>query len=82
MVISLESGAGYLHMVKLMPQFSCLIYIQTCLPFWYRHTQVVLEKTGVVAGRVVVVVVRVVCYSCTPTTDIGVRAETRRPYRR
>ena len=82
MVISLESGAGYLHMVMLMPQFSCLIYIQTCLPFWYRHTQVLLEKTGVVAGRVVMVVVRVVCYSCTPTTDIGVRAETRRPYRR
>jgi len=47
MVICLEQGANYLHMVQLMswpPIISCFIKIQNGLPFWCRLTQVVLEK--------------------------------------
>ena len=47
MVICLEQGANYLHMVQLMswpPIIPCFIKIQNGLPFWCRLTQVVLEK--------------------------------------
>ena len=46
MVICLEQGAD-LHMAQLMPlplTVSCFSKIQTVLPFWYRLTQVVLDK--------------------------------------
>jgi len=46
MVICLEQGAD-LHMSQLMPLpliVSCFSKIQIGLPFWYRPTQVVLEK--------------------------------------
>ena len=46
MVICLERGAD-LHMAQLMPlplTVSCSSKIQIGLPFWYRLTQVVLEK--------------------------------------
>jgi len=45
-VICLERGVD-LHMAQLMPQpltVSCSSKIQIGLPFWYRLTQVVLEK--------------------------------------
>ena len=57
MVICLERGADCLHMVQLMPLHpetpSSLASFKSglVLPFWYRLTQVVLEK------RVAVVVV-------------------------
>jgi len=41
MVICLQRGANYLHMVQLI---SCSSKIQNGLPFWCRLTQVVLEK--------------------------------------
>ena len=50
MVICLELGAGCLHMVQLMPLHSktpsslALFKSRLVLPFWYRLTQVVLEK--------------------------------------
>ena len=46
MVITLEQGAD-LHMAQLMPlplAVSCFSKIQIGLPFWYRLTQVVLDK--------------------------------------
>jgi len=45
-VFCLERGAD-LHMAQLMPlplTVSCFSKIQMGLPFWYRLTQVVLEK--------------------------------------
>jgi len=39
------------------PVISCLFYIQTGFPFWYRLTQVVLEKRLLNGCSVVVVVV-------------------------
>ena len=48
MVICLERGANDLHMVQLMPlpphHLFCFSKIQNGLSFWYRPTQVVLEK--------------------------------------
>ena len=47
MVICLERSANDLHMVWLMPLPSrrlCFSKIQNGLSFWYRPTQVVLEK--------------------------------------
>ena len=47
MVICLERSANDLHMVRLMPlppRHLCLGKIQNGLTFWYRPTQVVLEK--------------------------------------
>jgi len=50
MVICLERGADYLHVVQLMPLHpntpSSLASFKSrlVLPFWYRLTQVVLEK--------------------------------------
>ena len=47
MVICLERGANDLHMVQLMPlppRHLLLHKIQNGLSFWYRPTQVVLEK--------------------------------------
>ena len=48
MVVSLERGADCLHMVQLMPLPSenPIVSFQSrlVLPFWYRLTQVVLEK--------------------------------------
>jgi len=41
------------------PIFSCFIKIQNGLPFWYRLTQVVLEKKALNRYRVVVAVVAV-----------------------
>jgi len=49
-VICLEQGANYLHMVQLMPLHpktpSSLASFKSTLdlPFWYRPTQVVLEN--------------------------------------
>jgi len=56
MVICLELGAD-VHMDQLMPlplTVSCSSKIQIVLPFWYRLTQVVLEKRPL-NGCVVVV---------------------------
>ena len=61
MVICLERGADCLHMVQLMPLHpkttSSLVSFKSrlVLPFWYRLTQVVLEKSPL-KGVVVVVV--------------------------
>ena len=47
MVICLERGANDLHMVQLMPlppHHFCFSKTQNGLSFWYRPTQVVLEK--------------------------------------
>ena len=47
MVIRLERGANDLRMVQLMPlslHHLCFSKIQNGLSFWYRLTQVVLEK--------------------------------------
>ena len=47
MVICLERSANDLHMVQLMPlppHHLCYSKIQNGLSFWYRPTQVVLEK--------------------------------------
>ena len=58
MVICLERGAD-LHMAQLMPlplSVSCFSKIQVGLPFWYRLTQVVLDK-GPLNGCVCVCVV-------------------------
>ena len=50
MVISLDRGADCLHMVHLMPQHprtpSSLVSLKSraVSPFWYRLTQVVVEK--------------------------------------
>ena len=47
MAICLERGADDLHMVQLMPlppNHLCFSKIQNSLSFWYRPTQVVLEK--------------------------------------
>jgi len=47
MVICLEQGANYLHMVLLIPLppiISCYIKIQNGLPLWCQLTQVVLKK--------------------------------------
>ena len=47
MVICLEQSANDLHMVRLMPlppHHLCFSKIQNGLSFWYRPTQVVLEK--------------------------------------
>ena len=47
MVFCLEQSANDLHMVQLMPltpHHLCLSKIQYGLSFWYRPTQVVLEK--------------------------------------
>jgi len=60
-VICLERGADCLHMVQLMPLHpkttSSLVSFKSrlVLPFWYRLTQVVLEKSPL-KGVVVVVV--------------------------
>jgi len=49
-VVCLERGAGCLHMVQLMPLYpqtpSSLASFKSrlVLPFWYRLTQVVLER--------------------------------------
>jgi len=62
-VICLELGADYLHMVQLMP-----LHLQTpsslassesrlVLPFWYWLTKVVLKKRPLNGCSVVVVVV-------------------------
>jgi len=64
MVVWLERGANYLHMVQLMtlpPTMFCFSKIQNGLPFWCWLSQAVLEKsreTDVVVVIVVVVVVR------------------------
>ena len=61
MVICMERGADCLHMVQLMPLHpktpSSLVSFKSrlVLPFWYRLTQVVLEKSPL-KGVVVVVV--------------------------
>jgi len=61
-VICLESGADCLHMVQLMPLRpeppSSLASFKSrlVLPFWYRPTQVVLEKRPLNGCSVVVVV--------------------------
>ena len=50
-VICLEQGAD-LHMAQLMPlplTVSCFSKIQIGLPFWYRLTQVVLDKELLIA---------------------------------
>ena len=50
MVICLEQSANDLHMVRLMPlppHHLCFSKIQNSLSFWYRPTQVVLEKKAV-----------------------------------
>jgi len=47
MVICLQQSANDLHMVQLMPlptHHLCFSKIQNGLSFWYRPTQVVLEK--------------------------------------
>ena len=47
MVICLEQSVNDLHMVQLMPlppHHLCFSKIQNGLSFWYRPTQVVLEK--------------------------------------
>ena len=47
MVICLERSGNDLHMVQLMPlppHHLCFSKIQNGLSFWYRPTQVVLEK--------------------------------------
>jgi len=47
MVICLQQGANYFHMVQLMPLppiISCFIKIQNDLSFWCLFIQVVLEK--------------------------------------
>ena len=50
MVICLERGADCLHMVQLMPLppkiplFLASFKSRLVLPFWYWHTEVVLEK--------------------------------------
>ena len=47
MVICLEQSANDLHMVRLMPlppDHLCFSKIQNGLSFWFRLTQVVLEK--------------------------------------
>ena len=62
MVIYLERGADCLHMVQLMPLLSKTpSSLASCksrlvLPFWYRLTQVVLEKRLLNRCSVVVVV--------------------------
>ena len=43
MVICLERGAD-LHMAQLMPLSLAPVKSRSVLPFWYRFTQVVLEK--------------------------------------
>ena len=61
MVICLEQGAGRLHMVQLMPPHpktpSSLASFKSrlVLPFWYRLTQVVLEKRPLNGCSVVIV---------------------------
>ena len=50
MVICLERSSNDLPMVRLMPlppHHLCLSKIQNGLSFWYRPTQVVLEKKAV-----------------------------------
>ena len=50
MVICLEQGADRLHIVQLMPLHPQIpasltsVKSRLVLPFWYRRTQVVLEK--------------------------------------
>ena len=62
-VICLEQGADCLHMVQLMPlhpqtaSFYASFKSRLVLSFWYRHTQVVLEKRPLNGCSVVVVVV-------------------------
>jgi len=52
-VISLERGVDRLHMVQLMPLHPKIpaslasFKSRLGLPFWYRHTQVALEKKAV-----------------------------------
>ena len=61
MVICLERGAVCLHMVQLMPlpsqtsSFLASFKSRLVLPFWYRLTQVVLEKRPLNGCSVVVV---------------------------
>jgi len=63
-VMCLERGADCLHMVQLMPQRPktppSLASFKSRLvsPFWYRLTQVVLEKRPLNGRSVVVAVVR------------------------
>jgi len=65
-VICLERGANCLHMVQLMPLHpqtpSSLASFESrlVLPFWYRLTQVVLEKRPLNRYSVVVVVCSIV----------------------
>jgi len=53
-VISLERGADCLHMVWLMPLPSPNpmphLKSRLLIPFWYRFTQVVLEKEAIKRG--------------------------------
>ena len=68
MVICVERGADCLQMVQLMPLHpqtpSSLSSFKSrlVLPFWYRHTQVVLEKRPL-QGVVVVVIRNVTTFS-------------------
>jgi len=57
-VFCLERGADCFHVVQLMPLPSSLASFKSrlVLPFWYRLTQVVLEKKPL-SGCIVVVVI-------------------------
>jgi len=75
-VICLERGADCLHMVQLMPLHpktpSSLVSFKSrlVLPFWYRLTQVVLEKSPLKGVVVVVVVVYTWNHSLYITTKV------------
>ena len=56
MVISLECGAD-LHMVQLLPLSLASFKSRLVLPFWYRLTQVVVEKRPLNGFSAVVVVI-------------------------
>jgi len=55
-VISLECGAD-LHMVQLLPLSLASFKSRLVLPFWYRLTQVVVEKRPLNGFSAVVVVI-------------------------
>ena len=62
MVICLERGAD-LHMAQLMPLSLAPVKSRLVVPFWYRLTQVVLEKRPL-NGCSSVVVVTVYTFPC------------------